>query len=205
MGDWCQKAGMEMAIEVLANNMRNRVLGTWMGQAHGAEAGQHLELVIIATTPGCQGRGAGTALLRFLGDVADADGVPTHLETAGARNAGFYAAKGGYHEVHRSAVATFDHEGGGVAMQRPPGARPAVSARDGSPALAPLDRPAPTPAPLAAGPGPAAESPPAGGGVGARVCPGFRPKRATGPLASYCIDCGEHEAKCTAGLGLMRV
>ena len=58
---------------------------------------------------------------------------------------------------------------------------------------------------LAAGPGPAAESPPAGGGAGGRVCPGFRPKWATGPLASYCIDCGEHEAKCTAGLGLMRV
>ena len=120
MGDWCQKAGMEMAIEVLAHNMRNRVLGAWQGQAHGSASHRHLEIVIIATAPECQGRGVGSALLRFLGEVADADGVPTHLETAGSRNSGFYANKGGYQVVHRSPVASFNHEGGGVAMQRPP-------------------------------------------------------------------------------------
>lgn len=123
MGDWCHKAGMEMAIEVLANNKRNSVLGAWQGQAHGDGDQRHLEIVIFATSPECQGRGVGTALLRFLGEVADADGVPAHLETAGSRNAGFYARKGGFQVVHSSPVASFDHEGGGVAMQRPPRAR----------------------------------------------------------------------------------
>ena len=86
MGDNCRQAGMEMAIEVLAHNMRNRVLGTWQEQAqqHGAGARQPcLEIVIFATAPESQGRGCGSALLRFLGEVADADGVWTHLETAG--------------------------------------------------------------------------------------------------------------------------
>jgi GNAT superfamily N-acetyltransferase len=76
--------------------MRNRVMGTWQEQAqqHGAGARQPcLEIVIFATAPECQGRGCGSALLRFLGEVA------------GSRNAVFYAKKGGF------------EEGGGVAMR----------------------------------------------------------------------------------------
>jgi GNAT superfamily N-acetyltransferase len=178
MGDWCQKAGMEMAIAVLANGppaMRNRTLGTWQAQAHGDGTHKHLEVVIIATAPECQGRGVGTALLTFLGEVADADGVPTHLETAGSRNAAFYATKGGYHVVHRSPVASFDS---GLAMQRP-------SAGHGGGGGGPR-------APTAA----AAEMLQAGGGSSG--CRGFQPKRASGPLASYCSSCGEHMEKCTA-------
>lgn len=116
-----RKAGMEMAIEVLTRYPRNNVLGEWQGQAQAA-AGvgrKYLYILLFDTAPEWQGRGCGSALLRFLGDVADADGVVSFLETAGTRNCGFYARKGGFEEVHRSPVATFDHEGGGVGMQRP--------------------------------------------------------------------------------------
>ena len=190
MGDWCQKAGMAMAIEVLANNLRNRVLGTWQGQAHGDDGDRrHLELVIIATDPNVQRRGIGTTLLRFLGEVADADGVPTLLETAGARNTGFYAAKGGYKEVHRSPVANFNSEGGGVAMQRPPGGVVESIKGDGSAPHAPrVCSSASAPVLPAAGTLLAQEE--------SGVACAFQPKRKSGPLASYCAKCGEHKANC---------
>ena len=31
-------------------------------------------------------------------------------------------------------------------------------------------------------------------------CPGFKPKRSNGPLASYCINCGQHIDRCTVGI-----
>merc|ERR1711988_1375737 len=117
-----RKAGMEMAIEVLAHNRRNRVLGEWQSQAQemAGIGKKHLYVLFFDTAPEWQGHGCGSALLRFLGDVADVDGVVTFLETAGTRNTSFYSNKGGYEEVFRSPVATFDFEGGGVAMQRVP-------------------------------------------------------------------------------------
>ena len=202
MGDWCQKAGMEMAIEVLANNMRNRVLGTWQGQAHGDGGAQHLEIVIVATAPECQGRGVGSALLRFLAEVADADGVPSYLETAGSRNAGFYANKGGFQEVHRSPVATFDYEGGGLAMQRPPGAQgggaaPPKPTRQADPpkglAQPPVGKGATRPdGGSGGGGGGGGGSERSGGGSGCSHV--FCPKRPSGPLASYCSVCGAHRS-----------
>jgi GNAT superfamily N-acetyltransferase len=139
MGDWCQKAGMEMAIEVLANNMRNRVLGTWQAQAHGGGGGhsRHLEVVIVATAPEYQGRGIGAALLRFLGEVADADGVATHLETAGcvcsdagmtqrlpALHRGAWAGSGGPNQYRVNSCVRRGGGGGGGGGQffsrRPP-------------------------------------------------------------------------------------
>lgn len=117
-----RKAGMEMAIEVLTRYPRNKVLGEWQGQAQ-AKAGlgrKYLYVLFFDTAPEWQGQGCGSTLLRFLGDVADADGVVSFLETAGTRNCAFYARKGGYDEVHRSPVASFDHEGGGVGMRRLP-------------------------------------------------------------------------------------
>jgi len=201
MGDWCQKAGMEMAIEVLANNMRNRVLGTWMGRAHGDAGGRHLDIVIFATAPECQGRGIGTALLRFLGEVADADGVPTHLETAGTRNTGFYAKKGGFAVVHRSPVASFDHEGGGVAMQRPP---MAVAGGVAPPGKSVRDERRGAGSPQASAPELAPAMPDVASDrslpsqFGTARCPGFLPKRPWGPLESYCASCGAHRTKCTS-------
>ena len=74
---------------------------------------------MFATAPEYQGCGCGSALLQFLGEVADTDGVVGYLETAGNRNTSFYANKGGYQEIERSPVASFKNEGGGVAMIRP--------------------------------------------------------------------------------------
>mmetsp|Transcript_31350 Transcript_31350/g.62148 ORF Transcript_31350/g.62148 Transcript_31350/m.62148 type:complete len:92 (+) Transcript_31350:64-339(+) len=56
-------------------------------------------------------------MLNFLGEVADADGVQGFLETAGARNCGFYQT-GGFEVVAKSPCAGFTHEGGGVGMRR---------------------------------------------------------------------------------------
>ena len=209
MGDWCQQAGMEMAIEVLAHNMRNRVLGTWQGQAHAHGDRPHLELVIFGTCPECQGRGLGAALLQFLGDVADADNVPIHLETAGSRNVGFYALKGGFTEVHRSPVASFDHEGGGVAMERLP--RAETSGRNGSVhpgagdgngdkpgafhearSVDSLTAPA-TPSGLVESTG-CHVSPSARSGSDTENGHKYKPKRSAGPLASYCVICGGHRS-----------
>ncbi|GMH84624.1 hypothetical protein TL16_g09979 [Triparma laevis f. inornata] len=72
-------------------------------------------VVMFATLPEAQGRGCGKALLNFLGEVADADGVVAFLETAGVRNVGFYNT-GGYEEVVRSPVAGF--KGDGIGMIR---------------------------------------------------------------------------------------
>ena len=115
-----RKAGMDMAIQVLTHP-RMKALGGW--QHHLQEqlgfGSKFLEVLIFATTPEFQGRGYGSALLRFIGELADADGVPCALETAGTRNITFYAKKGGYKEYARLPVASFKHEGGGVGMLRP--------------------------------------------------------------------------------------
>ena len=133
-----RKAGMAMAIEVLVYCRRNNVLGEWQGRAQ--EMAQlmkkHLYVLFFDTAPEWQGRGCGSVLLRFLGDVADADGVDSFLETAGTRNTTFYAKKGGYEEVHRSPVATFDFEGGGVAMRRLPRSNNINQRHDQRPMLA---------------------------------------------------------------------
>lgn len=202
MGDWCQQAGMEMAIEVLAHNMRNRVLGTWQGQAHPDGDRPHLELVIFGTSPESQGGGLGSALLQFLGEVADADGVPTHLETAGSRNIGFYALKGGFTEVHRSPVASFEHEGGGVAMERLPhtgtrrrsgSVRPKAGGSNGDPAGNEARSVDLTPSALVEHTG-RHVSPSARSGNDTGNSHEFKPKRSAGPLASYCVICGGHRS-----------
>jgi len=116
-----RKAGMAMAIEILVHNQRNKALGMWQSAAQeSAGLGKHLYVLFFDTAPEWQGRGCGAALLSFLGEVADADGVDSFLETAGGRNSGFYAKKGGYQETHRSPVASFGYDGGGVAMKRVP-------------------------------------------------------------------------------------
>ena len=74
---------------------------------------------MFATAPEYQGKGCGSALLQFLGLVADTDGVVSYLETAGVRNTTFYSKKGGFNLVGKSPVANFTSDGGGVAMLRP--------------------------------------------------------------------------------------
>ena len=154
MGINIRIAGMAMAQEILVHNPRMKALGWWQSMTGGKvgaggelnpkdgtlfevfcgalavtlalNEGNQLYVVIFATKPEWQGRGCGSALLRFLGDVADADNVSTYLETAGARNCTFYAKKGGFQEVARSPIVSSDedrfvHEGGAVAMTRPAG------------------------------------------------------------------------------------
>lgn len=97
MTKFLNKAGMEMGPDVLLNP-RMRSLGTWMANTEGF-LGSYLNdnflyISCFATDPEYQGKGCGTALLKFLGKVADADGVVSYLETAGLRNVGFYTYKG---------------------------------------------------------------------------------------------------------------
>jgi len=158
-----RKAGMNMAIEFLVHNQRNKALGMWQAAAQeSASLGKHLYILFFDTAPECQGRGCGSALLRFLGDVADADGVVSFLETAGTRNTAFYSNKGGFEEVSRSPVASFDHEGGGVAMRRLP--RPSTAST--------------------------ISTFPEGEGINQHL---FSPKRPHGPLSSRCRMCGDHK------------
>lgn len=74
---------------------------------------------MFATAPEYQGHGSGSALLSFLGKVADTDGVLSYLETAGNRNVSFYTKKGGYYVASKSELDTFKAEGGAVGMIRP--------------------------------------------------------------------------------------
>jgi len=119
MGINLRKAGMGLAQDILANNRRMRSLGAWQSEHQPPIGSAFFNIVMFATAPEHQGKGCGSVLLRFLGDVADADGAESFLETAGARNAHFYA-KGGYKEVARKPLANFTHEGGAVSMRRAP-------------------------------------------------------------------------------------
>jgi GNAT superfamily N-acetyltransferase len=79
MGDNIREAGMQIGQDILANNLRMRALGTWQhgvqGEAGLANSTNFLYIVMFATLPEAQGKGCGKALLNFLGEVADADGV----------------------------------------------------------------------------------------------------------------------------------
>ena len=79
----------------------------------------YLYVGMFATAPEYQGCGCGSILIKFLGEVADADNVISYLETAGEKNIGFYNKKGGYAEVDRKPIGDFTAEGGAAAMIRP--------------------------------------------------------------------------------------
>ena len=191
MGDNIREAGMAIGIDILANNMRMRALGAWqhgIQESYGlGDSTNFLYLVMFATAPEAQGQGCGKALLNFLGEVADADGVTAFLETAGTRNIGFYGT-GGYHEVTRSPCATFTHEGGGVGMARLPTSNPGRAATalaiategQGVTATKRQDSTAAKMQDTASQPA---------------KCH-FSPKRPHGPLSSYCRNCGHHISKC---------
>lgn len=83
-----------------------------------------LHVAVLACDPGRQGSGCGSTLLQFIGRLADADGVPSYLETTGERHEAFYSKKGGYSTVERTVVEhknlRLDVNGGVAAMVRPP-------------------------------------------------------------------------------------
>lgn len=171
MGVNLRKAGMTLAIEILSENRRIKSLGAWQHKhLPGDGFGNFLYIHVIATAPEEQGRGYGSALVQFLGDVADADGVETYLETAGSRNTTFYKKKGGYQEMARESLASFSHEGGAVSMRRlsKQGKRTAEnnvqhsseSTRD----------------------------------INTAKCNDFTPKSRNGPLKSFCALCYDHRS-----------
>lgn len=86
-------------------------------------SGRHLYVLGFATDPDVQSRGTGTALLKFLNTIADADGVDAYLETCGERSLAFYSRKGGYERKGSAPIKgkdrLFDAEGGLHAMVRP--------------------------------------------------------------------------------------
>eukprot|EP00948_MAST-09A_sp_MAST-9A-sp1_P003008 g3008.t1 len=115
-----REAGMGMAIQVLTHRRLHK-LGKW--QQHLQDklslGTNFLEVMMFATVPEHQGKGYGTALLQFLAEIADVDGVVSLLETAGTRNTAFYA-KTGFEEYSRAVLSSFDYQGGGVGMLRKP-------------------------------------------------------------------------------------
>lgn len=104
---------------------RMEACDAWMARIHKQCMGKqkHLYVQTFFSDPTFQGKGCGKALLKLVEALADADGVPAYLETAGERNAGFYAAKGGFvtqatAPIDAGKLGTFDAAGGGVAMVR---------------------------------------------------------------------------------------
>lgn len=96
---------------------------TKMGAGGRSSKTPSLYVWMFGADPECQGTGCGSALIRFVGTVADADGVECYLETDGARNEGFYTQKGGFETKMKVIVESkgdkFDHDGGGIGMIRP--------------------------------------------------------------------------------------
>lgn len=87
-------------------------------------AGDHLAVYLFGSDPAAQGTGAGSALIAFVNQLADAEGVVSYLETAGQGGPGFFAKKGGFEEVQRLPVlyskgADYDADGGMCCMVRP--------------------------------------------------------------------------------------
>jgi ribosomal protein S18 acetylase RimI-like enzyme len=63
-----------------------------MERHHPAEACWYLPL--IGVDPSCQGRGHGSALLRYALEQCDRDGVPAYLESSNPRNIPLYQRQG---------------------------------------------------------------------------------------------------------------
>ena len=191
MGDNIRDAGMSIGQDILANNMRMRALGAWQ---HGVQESQglgnttnYLYVVMFATAPEAQGKGCGKALLNFLGEVADADSVVAFLETAGVRNIGFYRT-GGYEEVERSPCAGYTLDGGGVGMIRMP---QAIGCGGGGASGAPANGASAITSAVHRG---RVRQEEIMGDGKPNACPTFSRKRSTGPLSSYCSNCGGHES-----------
>ena len=109
---------------------RDAALFKAMGAAHKrvVPGNDNLHVLVFGVDPARQGQGVGTALLNFVARVADADGVPAWLESAGARSEHFYG-KIGFAVGERFPVAakkgakgTFDYAGGVMGMVRRAGA-----------------------------------------------------------------------------------
>jgi ribosomal protein S18 acetylase RimI-like enzyme len=54
----------------------------------------HHYLAVLGTDPSAQGQGLGTAVMRPVLEMCDADGVPAYLESSKERNVAYYARHG---------------------------------------------------------------------------------------------------------------
>ena len=95
-----------------------------MAVAHKAAMPEdHMHVLVFGTCPDAQKTGAGRTLMTFLNHLADVDGVPSYLESAGEIGPAFFADVGGYEEVQRVRLedkkgTNFDVGGGMVCMAR---------------------------------------------------------------------------------------
>lgn len=89
-----------------------------------AAAGRHWYVYILAARPEVQGQGHGSALLAAVASMAEVDGVPVYLETAGEANRDYYMRRG---------FAVRAQEGGGA----PPTPRATTAAPPASSAAPP--------------------------------------------------------------------
>ena len=175
MGVNLRKAGMTLAIDILSENRRIKSLGAWQHKhLPGDGFGNFLYIHVFATAPEEQGRGCGTALIQFLGTLADVDGVDTYLETAGSRNTSFYEKKGGFLEMAREKLGNFTYEGGAVSMQRLPKQENNRATKDLDHVINHLEESL------------ANKSTP--------HCISFTPKNRSGPLKFFCTHCNEHRS-----------
>ena len=174
MGVNLRKAGMTLAIEILSENRRIKSLGAWQHKyLPGDGFGNFLYIHVIATAPEEQGRGYGSVLIKFLGDIADADGVESYLETAGSRNTAFYEKKGCFQEIARANLASFNYEGGAVSMRRLPKLGKSTIENSANNSEHTGDSPS---------------------DINTAKCNDFTPKSRSGPLRSFCALCYEHRS-----------
>uniref|UniRef100_A0A0G4HTX4 N-acetyltransferase domain-containing protein n=1 Tax=Chromera velia CCMP2878 TaxID=1169474 RepID=A0A0G4HTX4_9ALVE len=89
-----------------------------------AGGNSYLHVGMLGCDPQKQGQGLGSALLKLLCELADADRVDTYLDTVGKRNKEFYDRKGNFKVMTHVAVeqkgCTLDAEGGVAIMKRSP-------------------------------------------------------------------------------------
>ena len=86
---------------------RDGKLANAMGRLHKAHAPTslpHMYIYCLGVPPEEQSKGCGSALLGWIGEAADADGVAVWTETAGAENKAFYSSKEGFTVKGREAV-----------------------------------------------------------------------------------------------------
>ena len=94
-----------------------------MAVAHKAAMPEdHMHVLVFGTCPDAQRAGAGRTLMTFLNHLADTDGVPSYLESAGEIGPAFFTVAG-YEQVQRVLLedkkgTNFEVGGGMICMAR---------------------------------------------------------------------------------------
>lgn len=91
---WLQQAGLRTALRALHGDRDPYLQQVSAAAFSSAPARPHWHLLAIGTAPAARRRGHGRALLDFGIARADAEGLPTHLETTEPARIPFYTAAG---------------------------------------------------------------------------------------------------------------